>query len=121
MNSFLFKTKKSWICIVFLTGKHTSLSLFQLNAAKAADKRFKSTLKNAGIDENFVHTHSSTAPSARSDEYDEDDDNATFTKSRYHDEEEALSWRLGIFFSDPPLHISGHAMTQSLPYVGTII
>ena len=81
---------------VSLTHKHPPPpphppSLFQLSAAKAADKKFKNTLQNAGVNEDLLRTRSSAAPSARSEEYGDDDDDATFSKSRHHDEEEALS------------------------------
>ena len=79
------------IVCLSLTNKHHPHSLFQLNAAKAADKKFRSTLQSAGINEDLLRTRSSAAPSARSEEYGEEDDDATFSKSRHPDEEEALS------------------------------
>ena len=67
---------------------------FQLNAGKAADKKFTTTLKSAGIDEDFLRSRGSASPTTRYGEYDdedEDDDNATYTKSMHREEEDALS------------------------------
>ncbi|XP_076442070.1 protein FAM161B-like [Babylonia areolata] len=45
----------------------------QISAGKAAEKKFQTTLKTAGIDEEFIRTRSSAAPSAHSDDNYEDD------------------------------------------------
>ena len=54
----------------------------QLNATKAAEKKFKTTLKRAGLDEEFVTRRGGRSTIDSFDESEDGDRDATYTKSR---------------------------------------
>ena len=49
------------------------MSFLQENAARAAQRRYKDTLKRAGLDEDFIAKKSSSGPSTTTSRHDDDD------------------------------------------------